>query len=148
MELDLLTNLRATAAALGHWVPEGAHAHPHSDSDSKLSEQDGGGSSLSLSSVGSACSAITRSKDVFDGAGYYREGDGADARDSQDVLEVSWCRPASAASKHVVKFHVLTARVWPVWRRVCACMVTVGARSDGCPRLPAAGAVERLRGAH
>ncbi len=89
MELDLLTNLRATAAALGHWVPEEAHAHPHSDN--KLSEQEGGtpASSLSLSTVGSACSAITRSKEVFHGAGYYREGDGTEDRDSQDVLEVS-----------------------------------------------------------
>ena len=85
MELDLLTNLHATAATLGHWVPEYAH------SDSKLSDGDG----AALAAMGSACSAILRAAGVtFDGAGYTRGGGPVedDVR-ARDIIEV---RPPAA----------------------------------------------------
>jgi hypothetical protein len=80
VELDLLTNLHATAATLGHWVPEPAH------SDSKLAEEvEARGA---VAAYGSGCSAIARpARDRFTGAGYASEDGDDDARNS-DIVEV------------------------------------------------------------
>jgi hypothetical protein len=106
VELDVVMNLHASAAALGHWVPEGRY-----DSDGKLSEGDG-----PLAAEGSACEAVVRRPAVGPGLGA-----SSTPRDCVEVRDEAW---------GCVACHPVPCRV--MWSEAAGASVGCGLWAVGC----------------